>query len=98
PEPPMQRETGMSLAYDRDRVENPVWGDGWREIRDLFPLDPERVHLNNGSFGAAPQPVLDVQVEWRARMNTNHTKFFRREIGPALEASRLAVSEFLGAD
>ena len=88
----------MALTGDNDAdLQNPLWGDGWRDIRALFPMEPGYAHLNNGSFGAAPVPVLEAQAEWRSRADANTTRFYRREIQPALEEARLATSEFLGA-
>jgi isopenicillin-N epimerase len=78
-------------------LENPIWGDDWHRIREQFVIEPGSAYLNHGSFGNAPQPVRDVQAEWRHRMDVNATRFFRRELQPALTAARLAVAEFLGA-
>ena len=64
----------------------------------LWSLDPKLLHLNHGSFGAVPSAVLAEQQRWRERMDGNPTGFFRRELQPALDVARLAVSAFLGAD
>lgn len=64
----------------------------------LWSLDPKLLHLNHGSFGAVPSAVLAEQQRWRERMEGNPTGFFRRELQPALDVARLAVSAFLGAD
>ena len=32
----------------------------WQEIRDLFTIVPDHMHLNAGTMGSAPKPVLDV--------------------------------------
>ncbi|HEX2315505.1 MAG TPA: aminotransferase class V-fold PLP-dependent enzyme [Thermomonospora sp.] len=32
----------------------------WSAVRALFPLDPALVHLNVGTLGSAPHPVLDL--------------------------------------
>lgn len=65
---------------------------------ELWSLDPKLTHLNHGSFGAVPLPVLATQQQWRERMEGNPTKFFRRELQPALDEARLVASRFLGAD
>ncbi|MBS2964261.1 aminotransferase class V-fold PLP-dependent enzyme [Actinocrinis puniceicyclus] len=64
----------------------------------LWPLDPKRAHVNHGSFGAVPLPVLAEQQRWRERMEANPTGFFRRELQPALEEARRAACAFLGSD
>lgn len=65
---------------------------------ELWPLDPKLTHLNHGSFGAVPLPVLATQQQWREQMDGNPTKFFRRELQPALDEARAVASRFLGAD
>ena len=65
---------------------------------ELWSLDPQLTHLNHGSFGAVPLPVLATQQRWRDRMDGNPTRFFRRELQPALDDARLVASRFLGAD
>ena len=65
---------------------------------ELWSLDPKLAHLNHGSFGAVPLPVLEAQRRWRERMDGNPVGFFRRKLQPALDAARLAVCSFLGAD
>lgn len=65
---------------------------------ELWPFDPKLTYLNHGSFGAVPFPVLAEQQRWRERMDGNPTRYFRRELQPALDDARLAASRFLGAD
>lgn len=78
-------------------LSNALWGEGWQTVREQFVIEPGSAYLNHGSFGNAPRPVTEAQNAWRARMDVNATRFFRREIGPALETARLAVAEYLGA-
>jgi len=61
-------------------------------------LDPEVVHLNHGSFGACPTEVLDVQAQFRSELERNPVAFLLHHYQPALELSREALAEFLGAD
>ncbi len=65
---------------------------------ELWPFDSKLTYLNHGSFGAVPLPVLAVQQQWRERMDGNPTRFYRRELQPALDEARLVASRFLGAD
>ncbi len=76
---------------------NPLWGDDWPEVRALWPLEPTVAHLNHGSYGAVPTPVLEEQQSWRDRMETNPLRFLRRELPAALVAARAEVAGFLGA-
>lgn len=76
---------------------NPLWGDDWREVALLWPLDPDIAFLNHGSFGATPLPVLDRQATLRIEMERNPVAFMRR-LPDAAAAARAEVARFLGAD
>jgi isopenicillin-N epimerase len=81
-----------------DTLENPLWGDDWTEIRALFDtLQPGHAYLNHGGFGNAPRTVTADRDRWRARMDANATRFFRRELAPGMATASRAVAEFLGA-
>lgn len=77
---------------------NDLWGDDWDQVRDLWDLAPTVVHVNHGSFGAVPRPVIVEQRSWQDRMEENPMRFFARDLEIALEDARLDVSRFLGAD
>ncbi len=64
---------------------------GRHRLKD-FDLDPAKVHLNHGSYGAVPHVLLEAQAGWRRRIERNPSDFFRRELGPLLrqEAARVA--------
>ena len=67
-------------------------------VRALWPLDAGIAHLNHGSYGAVPRPVQREQDRWRARMDANPVRFFRREWQPAVAEARLRAAAFLGAE
>ncbi len=77
---------------------NPLWGEDWPEIRAMWPLEPTVAHLNHGSYGAVPTPVLEEQQSWRQRMESNPVRFFNRELPTALAGARDELAAFLGAD
>src|SRR5688572_1696155 len=76
---------------------NPLWGDDWPEVRAMWPLEPTVAHLNHGSYGAVPTPVLEEQQSWRMRMESNPVRFFNRELPQALDEACAEVADFLGA-
>src|SRR5437870_13567475 len=80
------------------RIENPLWGPEWPSVRARWPLDPERVHLNHGSFGAVPTPVLDHQEDLRRRVERNPVHELWRTFTGGLEPARLSAAAFLHAD
>ena len=77
---------------------NELWGEDWPQVRALWPLEHTVSHLNHGSFGAVPTPVLDEQQSWRARMEANPVRFFVREQPEALDQAREEIAHFLGAE
>ena len=66
-------------------------GLGWR-------LDPSVTFLNHGSYGACPEPVLEVQRAWRDRLEAEPVRFLTGDLGGLLDTARVAVGRFLGAD
>ncbi|MBN2023771.1 MAG: aminotransferase class V-fold PLP-dependent enzyme [Pirellulales bacterium] len=63
----------------------------------LWPLDPEVVFVNHGSFGACPSAVLARQAELRGRMEAEPVRFLAREAQELLDASRQALADLVGA-
>jgi isopenicillin-N epimerase len=78
--------------------QNSLWGADWPEVRVLWPLDPTVAHLNHGSFGAVPSPVLADQDRWRTLMESNPTGYFWRVLPDAMDTARVAAARFVGAD
>jgi isopenicillin-N epimerase len=66
--------------------------------RSPWHLEPDISFLNHGSFGACPEPVLEAQRAWRDRMEREPVRFLDRELEGHLDAARLEVAAFLGAD
>lgn len=65
---------------------------------DLWLLDPDVVHLNHGSFGAVPLPVLDAQRFASRAIEHSPEQFYRADLAPALDAVRTQVAAFLRTD
>ncbi|MGH3668130.1 MAG: aminotransferase class V-fold PLP-dependent enzyme, partial [Acidimicrobiia bacterium] len=68
------------------------------QSRPTWALDPGVRHLNHGSFGAVMNDVLELQTDWRRRFEGDPSRFVWRELQPAMDRSREAVGEFVGAD
>ncbi|MEP6979090.1 MAG: aminotransferase class V-fold PLP-dependent enzyme, partial [Thermoleophilia bacterium] len=66
-------------------------------MRDLYVLDPEWTHLNHGSFGACPRPVLDEYQRLQRELERGPTEFFRG-VPDRIAAARAELAEFVGAD
>lgn len=65
--------------------------------RSIWALDPSVRHLNHGSFGAVLNEVLELQMEWRQRFEADPSRFVYRDLQPAMDRTREAVAEFVGA-
>lgn len=63
--------------------------------RAQWPLDPEVVFLNHGSFGACPRVVLEKQAALRAQLEAQPVRFLQRELEPLLDAARAELATFL---
>ncbi|WP_309066196.1 aminotransferase class V-fold PLP-dependent enzyme [Microbacterium sp.] len=74
----------------------PVRLKTYGRARDAWPLDPEVVHLNHGSFGAVPSRVVEAQDALRRRADRSPVDWFPRLAGLVAEA-RERTAPFVGA-
>lgn len=68
------------------------------DLAKLWPLDPDVVFLNHGSFGACPTAVLRHQQALRDELEAGPVRFLSRELDDRLDAARAALAAFVGAD
>jgi isopenicillin-N epimerase len=61
-------------------------------------LDPGITFLSHGVFGACPRAVLEIQNEWRARMERRPLQFLVRELETHLDVARECLAQFVGAE
>jgi isopenicillin-N epimerase len=61
-----------------------------------WTLDPDVAYLNHGAFGACPRSVLEVQAEWRARLEREPVRFYLGELERHLDEVRAVVGDFVG--
>ena len=67
------------------------------ESGSFWMLDPTVVFLNHGSFGSCPRPVLEFQQSLRELLERQPVRFLVREIEERLDAARVELSRFVGA-
>jgi isopenicillin-N epimerase len=67
-------------------------------LADHWPLDPDVVFLNHGSYGACPTAVLAAQRSWQDRMEREPVRWFGHDLEPALDEARRRVAHFLNAE
>lgn len=53
-------------------------------------------HLNHGGYGATPRVVLAAARQWRARMESDPSTFFRCELAALIREAAGRVADFLG--
>lgn len=88
----------MPAAARSTALANPYWGDDWPEVRALWPLEPGRAHLNHGSFGATPTPVLAAQGEWQVRAAANPMRYYLLDEPAGVAAGRRLAARLIGSD
>jgi isopenicillin-N epimerase len=90
--------TLSTLLIPFGAVENKLWGTDWPEVRAHWPIDPAVAHLNHGSFGAVPTPVLEAQDRLRRQTEADPTGFFWWILPDALDRARREAAAFVHAD
>ncbi len=85
---PFKTSTAASKSLNPD--EHVVSNDYWDSIRKQFPLRRNRVYLNNGTFGPAPEPVIN------ALKGSIDEIYFSGEYGN-YKKEREILAEFVGA-
>jgi isopenicillin-N epimerase len=60
-------------------------------------LDPSVTHLNHGSYGACPRPVVEAQQAWQRELERSPTDFLWRRLPGLLDEARVAIGELVGA-
>ncbi len=67
-----------------------------RPAAELWALDSRVVHLNHGSYGAAPRATVEHRAALLAQVDANPLRW-HLEVQPRREHARRSVAEFLGA-
>lgn len=65
--------------------------------KGLWPLEPDMIFLNHGSYGATPHCVLDEQARWRERLEAQPCRFINDEAPAAIRNSAARLADFLRA-
>ena len=72
---------------------NGSWGDP--PLKNIWALEPGRVFLNHGSYGACPKAVIEEQNELRWRLEHSPSNFMNRLYPSLLKAVREKLCNFL---
>lgn len=63
----------------------------------MWLLDPTVTHLNHGSYGACPRPVIEAWQEWQRELERSPTELLARRLEGLLDSVRAALGELVGA-
>ena len=63
----------------------------------LWPLEPQMIFLNHGSYGATPHEVLAEQVRWRDRLEAQPCRFINVEAPPEMRRVADQLGNFVSA-
>ena len=66
-----------------------------KDLRDLFLLDPDIVHLNHGGFGACPTPVLNAYQAWQRELERHPTSVLSHRYEALLDEARDRLAVYL---
>ena len=69
-----------------------------RAVRNEWALDWDWLHINHGSFGAAPRVVLAEQQDWRRHMEARPSWFMHHILPRALSEAAEQLGGFVGAE
>lgn len=87
------------MAASRPGSERAADASLTRPLRpELWFLDPEVAHLNHGSYGAVPKPVLEAQRRASEAIERSPERFYRTDLPVAIDAARRRTAEFLATD
>jgi isopenicillin-N epimerase len=78
-----------------DITTSPVWLATWGRAREAWPLDPDIVHLNHGSFGAVPTEIVEYHEQLRRQADRSPVSWFPR-IGEYVARAREQLAPFVG--
>ena len=67
----------------------------YKELKQLFLLNPKITYLNHGSFGACPKPIFNSLIHWQKVLETEPVKLLDGEIYQHLENSREVLSSYI---
>lgn len=86
------------IAAHRDELHSKPFSGFGHALKTYYGFDPEYIPLNNGSFGACPNYVLDIYKEFLAEAERRPDTFVRVQYRPYLEQARKELAELVRCD
>lgn len=75
-----------------------AWQTDWSAFRDLFPLDPERVHMACFFLTSHPAPVANAIAAHRAGLDENPVQYLQENGAQLDSAVRQAAADYLACE
>lgn len=66
------------------------------ELKELWPLEPDMIFLNHGSYGAAPKQVLAEQADWQRQLESQPCQFINVVAPRAIRDAAAVLANFIG--
>ena len=82
----------MKSAQTIAPLNRPIGGRGF------WPLDPQVIFLNHGSFGCCPRPILKFQQALQERLERQPVRFLVDDFEALWDDARRALAQFVGAE
>ncbi|MGA8539839.1 MAG: aminotransferase class V-fold PLP-dependent enzyme [Terriglobales bacterium] len=99
------RATSMAFALPKLFAQNMHADAGaaddeefWARVRDLFPIDPNVIQLNNAAIGSTPIHVLDAVKRYSDMLVSQPSHFYYDEQEDYIERVRSQLAAFFGCD
>ncbi|KAJ3558261.1 hypothetical protein NP233_g11541 [Leucocoprinus birnbaumii] len=92
--PPTTRKSTVVDPVDLFRQESPAFG---RQLKELFPLDQDYIHLNHGGYGSAPCVVQQAARDLSREIEAQPDKFYKLEFLPRLNGVRERLAKMVKA-
>lgn len=70
----------------------------WARVRDLFPIDPNVIQLNNAAIGSTPTHVLEAVKHYGDMLVSQPSHFYYDEQDDYIERVRSQLAAFFGCD
>jgi isopenicillin-N epimerase len=70
----------------------------WARVRDLFPIDPNVIQLNNAAIGSTPIHVLETAKHYGDMLVSQPSHFYYDEQEDYIERVRSQLAAFFGCD
>ncbi|MDD3005500.1 MAG: aminotransferase class V-fold PLP-dependent enzyme [Flavobacterium sp.] len=64
-------------------------------MKNMFLLNPERVFLNHGSFGACPKPIFENYQNFQRELESDPVEFIQKKYSDYLAKAKSALASFI---